>query len=268
MSILSRSLRSLGFPSPAVTKSGQSAFTSFARTHVGHVRQINEDRLFDCPEQGVWAIADGMGGHHGGDVAAEIVIASLREAGQDGNAYSEKAIEAALHSANRRIRDHVLSASGIIGSTAIVLYIANDRAHLFWAGDSRAYRIRHDHFELLTRDHSLVQELVDAGAISQEDAATHPRANVVTRALGIDSELAIDRLSFDLIERDCILLCSDGLSRSLRIDPTQQRIYNCESFADRLLREALIRDGSDNISFVIIHAETVIPTAKRVANEH
>jgi serine/threonine protein phosphatase PrpC len=225
-------------------------YTSVARTHVGLRRQINEDRVLDCPERGIWAIADGMGGHRGGDVAAEIVIGALRES--TGAMADPQSVEAALQRANQRIRDHALSAGGVIGSTVVVLHVVDDRACLLWVGDSRGYRIRTHRLEQLTRDHSLVQELVDAGAITDEAAASHPQANVVTRALGVDADLAIEQVSFRILPGDMLLLCSDGLSRSLEDNVADRPDA---ALADQLLENALRRDGSDNISFVVVRTE-------------
>lgn len=231
------------------------ACTSVARTHVGRVRQINEDRLLDCPERGLWAVADGMGGHRGGDVAAEIVIAALRETTEGAGALRTQDIEAALHRANLRIRQHALSAGGVIGSTVVVLHVAGEQAWLFWVGDSRGYRLRDAGFEQVTRDHSLVQELVDAGAIPPESAATHPQANVVTRALGVEAELLIEKRRFAVAANDLLLLCSDGLSRSLRDDAAPSGLETDDALADRLLDTALVRDGSDNISLVAVRVQ-------------
>jgi serine/threonine protein phosphatase PrpC len=252
MNLIARASRALAHRPAA---DGEGLHSSVARTHVGHRRQINEDRILDCPEHGLWAIADGMGGHRGGDVAAEIVIAALREVTAIADEPSQRDIEAALHRANQRIRAHALSAGGVIGSTVVALHLASDRARLFWAGDSRGYRIRAQRLEQLTRDHSLVQELVDAGAISREAAATHPQANVVTRALGVDAELAIETLTFQMLPGDTLLLCSDGLSRSLEADSGAFADAPDTALADQLLETALRRDGSDNISFVVVRAK-------------
>lgn len=255
MRLLAKARRVLGSaPHPTPARDG-IVFNSVARTHVGHRRQINEDRLLDCPERGLWAVADGMGGHRGGDVAAEIVINALREVAEAADSPCAQGIEAALHRANQHILDHPLSAGGVIGSTVVVLHVADDRAWLFWVGDSRGYRIRGHHLEQLTRDHSLVQQLVDAGVISKEAAATHPQANVVTRALGVEADLAIETLAFHLLSNDVLLLCSDGLSRSLREDAAKSVDASNGIFADQLLQTALSRDGSDNISFVAIRIQ-------------
>jgi serine/threonine protein phosphatase PrpC len=227
-------------------------FTSVARTHLGLVRQINEDRILDCPEHGLWAVADGMGGHRGGDIAAEIVITALREAADQARGPSITDIEAALHRANLRIRDHALSAGGVIGSTVVVLHVLGDAACLFWAGDSRGYRLRDGRLEQLTRDHSFVQELLDAGAITDEAAVIHPQANVVTRALGVKAKLEFEKRSFTLVPHDLLLICSDGLSRSLQEGPVPRARETDQQLADRLLQSTLSRDGSDNISFVVV----------------
>jgi serine/threonine protein phosphatase PrpC len=252
--MFARARRAFDHEVPVKQDMDPHALTSVARTHLGLVRQINEDRILDCPEHGLWAVADGMGGHRGGDVAAEIVIAALREAADRAGGPSVTDIEAALRRANLRIRDHVLSAGGVIGSTVVVLHVQADAACLIWAGDSRGYRLRGNRLEQLTRDHSLVQELLDAGAITNEMAATHPRANVVTRALGVAAELKFDKRSFTLAPQDLLLLCSDGLSRSLQEGPVPRAAETDEQFADRLLQSTLSRDGSDNISFVLVRA--------------
>ena len=239
------------------------ACTSVVRSHVGRVRQINEDRLLDCPERCLWAVADGMGGHRGGDIAAEIVVTALREAAERPGALRTQDIEAALHRANLRIREHALSAGGVIGSTVVVLHVADGQACLFWAGDSRGYRLRGAGFEQMTRDHSLVQELVDAGAITPESAATHPQANVVTRALGVEAELLIEKRCFAVRANDLLLLCSDGLSRSLQNDAGPYGRETNDALADRLLETALARDGSDNISLVVVRVQAVADDSLR-----
>jgi len=248
---------------PPENAPGGGSWSSVARTHVGRVRQINEDRLLNCPERGLWAVADGMGGHRGGDIAADIVISALREASERPETPLAHDIEAALHRANLRIREHALSAGGVIGSTVVVLYVTGERACLFWVGDSRGYRLRREGFEQLTRDHSLVQELVDAGAISPDAAATHPQANVVTRALGVEAELKIEKRLFPVAADDLLLLCSDGLSRSLGDDAMPARGETDDALADRLLQSALGRDGTDNITFVAVRFRACEPNATR-----
>lgn len=227
-----------------------SAFAcrSVSRTHVGRVRLINEDRVFDDPASGLWAVADGMGGHSGGDLAAQQIVDSLREAStrRIDAAGTREALQNAnvlIHARNRRLR---LDA----GATVVAAVLANGCLNIAWAGDSRAYRIAASGVQLLTHDHSVVQQLVDAGTISPDMAESHPYANVVTRALGIDPSIAVDSIAVTPCPGR-FLLCSDGLSRSLRIgDLTLEAPL--EQLAESLLAGALGRDGSDNVSFILI----------------
>lgn len=218
---------------------------STSRSHVGRVRTVNEDRVLERPDAGLWAVADGMGGHSGGGEAAEMLIGHLTQIPAP---IGDEAIAQALAAANAEI----LGASGgQSGTTAVVLHAVGDRAQLFWAGDSRAYLIRGGALKLLTRDHSVVQQLVDSGALTAEQAAHHPHANVITSALGVGETVTIDRALHRLIPGDRLLLCSDGLSRSL-CDRDVANADPLDAQADRLLTNALQRDGGDNISFALI----------------
>ena len=224
------------------------AVRSTHRTHVGRVRQVNEDRVLDRPERRLWAVADGMGGHSAGDRAAAAAIDALDALP---GPITAPAILEALHDANRSIAAQ--AERGGSGTTVVVAWGEGARLHLFWAGDSRAYRVREGRATPLTRDHSLVQELVDGGLLTEAEAERHPQANVVTRALGIAPGVAIETRATDLAPGDLLLLCSDGLSRSL--DPRDFAPgLALDTQADRLLRHALQRDGSDNASLVLIAA--------------
>lgn len=222
---------------------------SVSRSHVGLVRSLNEDRVFSCAEAGLWAIADGMGGHSGGDIAAQIVVDTLRNLVCDMCPIDFDQVLAALQTANSAIlarneRDHLEA-----GATVVVAF--NDGAHIriAWAGDSRAYLVG-ESTKLLTHDHSVVQELIDAGLINSEAALSHPHANVITRALGVSETLTVDTVNTSLDDQTLLILCSDGLSRTLA--EVQRASDGIEALADRLIANALSRDGSDNISFVLI----------------
>lgn len=222
------------------------SFSAVSRTHVGRVRTVNEDRVLDRTDRGLWAIADGMGGHRAGDVAAGIAIDALGRLADDDGPIDERTVVAALTAANAAI----IAATGN-DETCGTTIVAATPTRVFWAGDSRAYRIRDGRLTLLTRDHSVVQDLVDAGLLSAADALRHPHANVITRALGIGTELTVDSAPVELIAGDLLLLCSDGLSRSLdRRDFIPD--LGIEAQADRLLTNALQRDGSDNASLVLV----------------
>ena len=224
------------------------ACRSVSRTHVGRVRLINEDRVLDDPAARLWAVADGMGGHSGGDLAAQQIVDSLRQTAlhpvsPDTAARALQGANGQIHARNRRLG---LEA----GATVVMAVLAHDGLEITWAGDSRAYRIGAAGAELLTHDHSVVQQLVDAGTISPEMAERHPYANVVTRALGIDPDLVLDSITA-IPCAGRFLLCSDGLSRSLR-DEDLSAETSLEQLADTLLASALARDGSDNISLILI----------------
>ncbi|WP_206240213.1 PP2C family protein-serine/threonine phosphatase [Novosphingobium terrae] len=226
------------------------ACASAARSHVGHVRKINEDRLLDCPERGLWAVADGMGGLHGGDVAAELVIGALRQLVRQPDTITEPMILEALHKANAAILARGHDVGCTIGSTVVVLHLAGDQGTLFWAGDSRAYHRTQGAWVQVTRDHSVVQELVDAGLIDGDQARRHPKAHIITRALGITQEIDIAQETRIVSLGDCILLCSDGLTRMLNAQGFTLDT-DIRAAADALLSEALHLDGSDNISLIL-----------------
>lgn len=223
---------------------------SVSRSHVGRVRPINEDRVFADDASRCWAVADGMGGYAGGDVAAQSVVNELRALVAGGQP-SASDLNAALSRANWAVCARNLDLGQQAGATIVAAVIEGDTLHIAWAGDSRVYRIRDGVSEQLTHDHSLVQELVDANLLSVEAAAQHPQANVVTRALGVDVKTKLDFTSSDLLPGDLFLLCSDGLSRSMtsELPPWPS---TSDALADHLIGNALERDGTDNISLVLI----------------
>jgi serine/threonine protein phosphatase PrpC len=223
---------------------------SVSRSHVGLVRAINEDRVFDCPERRVWAIADGMGGHAGGDLAAQAVVDRLRGLTNGDQPIRFTDMLVALGQANGDIRQRNERLNAAAGATVVAAMVDGTRAHIAWAGDSRAYRFRDDRLTLLTHDHSVVQELVDAGLLSPDRAEQHPQSHVVTRALGVDDDPRLQTVSVDLKPNDRLLLCSDGLSRSLRADDMDSDVI--DTLVDRLLQNALARDGRDNVSLTMI----------------
>lgn len=222
------------------------AVRSTHRTHVGRVRQVNEDRVLDRPDRRLWAVADGMGGHSAGDRAAAAAIDALDALPEP---ITAPALLRALQAANRSIAAE--AERGGSGTTIVAAWAEAMRLRLFWAGDSRAYRVRDGRAVALTRDHSLVQELVDGGLLSEAEAERHPQANVVTRALGVAPDVAIETAECDLVAGDLILLCSDGLSRSLGPRDFAPGL-DLGIQADRLLMNALQRDGSDNASLVLV----------------
>jgi serine/threonine protein phosphatase PrpC len=241
-------------PPPVAATGGVWSVRSVSRSHVGRVRKINEDRLLDCADRGLWAVADGMGGHAAGDVAAEAVVASLKALTDAPSAIDARAIEAVLAYTGRRLHARTVGgAARMSGSTVVALHLDQGAGTLLWAGDSRAYRLRDGALARLSHDHSVVQELIDAGALTPEMAERHPKAHVVTRALGATSEVEIDIRPIDVRPGDLYLLCSDGLSRGPG-DPDLAALagQSIDAMADTLLDRALADGGQDNISLVLI----------------
>jgi serine/threonine-protein phosphatase Stp1 len=228
-------------------------FISWAKTHVGTVRTCNEDAMVNRPDLGLWAVADGAGGHSRGDVASRSVVEALGSiplnlpAGELLAQVRQKMAETheALRPADEDGR-HEISAS-----TVVVLIVRGDHYACLWAGDSRCYLLRDGQLVQITRDHSLVQELVDAGAIMPEQAETHPSANVITRAVGSEGDLDLDKVSDRLLPGDRFLLCSDGLCKTLP-DMEIADLLATSPPAEHLVEAALAHQGRDNITAVAI----------------
>jgi protein phosphatase/serine/threonine-protein phosphatase Stp1 len=233
-------------------------FRAHAVTHPGTVRGHNEDVFVDRPEIGLWAVADGAGGHQAGEVAADMVASALRAI--PGTLSAEDTI---LQIRQRMTETHAalqdraaLQGSGtIIASTVVVLVVRQGRFGCLWAGDSRAYLLRNGDFRQITRDHSLVQELVDAGHLKAQDAEHHPRANVITRAVGASGEtLELDMVTGGIRGGDRFLLCTDGLSKAVD-DAALAGIMRADGpdrAADKLLAAALAHKARDNVTAVVL----------------
>lgn len=229
-----------------------SGFDQVAKTHVGCRRKLNEDALLACPDQGLWAVADGMGGHDAGEVASATVVEALSQCSS-----ADEAL-ASLSDVNARLVEMARANfdSRTVGSTVVGL-VADERAFTcFWAGDSRAYRVRDRAITRLTRDHSLVQDLVDAGMIEEAAAEGHPNANVITRAVGASDHLHVETVTGDVRSGDLFLLASDGLTRVVNDDELLVGLQggDLEASAERLLRLALDREAPDNVSLILLRA--------------
>lgn len=233
-------------------------FECISRTHVGLQRKINEDSLFVDAERGLWAVADGMGGHEAGEIASTMVTDALRclPIVRDLDELAAQAVEA-LRQVNRALIE--LARSGdrnreaTIGTTVVGLAIADGSFRCFWMGDSRAYRLRGGEITRLTRDHSLVQNLVDAGMLRPEEADTHEDANLITRAVGAAEEVEVDIVSGDARPGDQFLLASDGLTRVVRDEELAAELQRAPpaQAADNLIETVLARGAPDNVSLII-----------------
>jgi serine/threonine protein phosphatase PrpC len=223
-----------------------------SRSHVGRVRTVNQDRVLVRSDRGLWAVADGMGGHSGGGQAADTAIEALDSLARSTAPIDQALICEALARANTDIyadaRDHGRTS----GTTVVVAAWNGADLTVCWAGDSRAYLVRDRQAQQLTHDHSVVGELIEAGLLTEQMAAGHPQANVVTRALGASPMVAIDSVSTTLRDGDLLLLCSDGLSRSLDPRDFTHLPDGLEDIAERLVTKALQRDGGDNTSLIVV----------------
>lgn len=231
-------------------------FQSWASSHPGAVRAHNEDSFVDRSDLGLWAVADGAGGHDAGELASGMLKEEL-EAIPPGLSASELLAQVRLRveDVHQALREKAAERGprSVIASTLVVVLARDGHYACLWAGDARAYLLRGGVLAQVTRDHSLVQELVDAGAITAEEAEGHPRANVITRAIGAADTLELDKVSGQLVVGDRFLLCSDGLNKTLS-DVELAGFLTEAGPADRLVSEALARRASDNITVVAIEA--------------
>ncbi len=231
---------------------------SVARTHVGAIRVVNEDRLFNAANDGLWAIADGMGGHANGDVAAEITVGALARLVGQALPICLGSIAGALDEANGLVLDLTPDRHRKSGSTVAGLLIDGTDAVVFWAGDSRVYRSRDGRLDLLTHDHRVVQDLIDAGTLSPEQARRHPNASVISRAVGGGPTLDLASCTDAARAGDIYLLCSDGLSDLVDPEAIATIIGEDDGVAaDALVALALATGGTDNISLIIVSLDAV-----------
>lgn len=230
-------------------------------TDKGQVREGNEDALL--VRDSVFAVADGMGGHLAGEVASATALQPIAEL--DGRVFSDAA------EAVTALREAVVSANATVsklatdnasyrgmGTTLTAALIEGRRMHIAHVGDSRAYLLRDGQFSQLTDDHTLVQHLVDEGQISREEAATHPQRSIITRAIGVSTDVDVDSLTLDLRPGDQLLLCSDGLTGVIDDDIIEGELTpgtDAEATVNRLVDLANEGGGPDNITVVLLRYE-------------
>ena len=230
-----------------------------SRSDVGKVRSNNEDALLARPQVGLWAVCDGMGGYERGEWASDRITSALGAAPVSGDFDADTAaIAAAIHGANAAIYAEAHGSGGPMGSTVVALLVSGRRFAVLWAGDSRAYLLRGGELHRLSRDHSQVQEMVDRGLLTAEEARGHPMSNILTRAAGVEPGLALDAIADEVEVGDVFLLCSDGLHgvvsdteivRALTLRPHDA----CESLVDLTLS----RGAPDNVTVIAVACEEV-----------
>jgi len=232
-------------------------WVSAGATDKGAVRTVNQDAYLNRPDLGLWAVADGMGGHSDGALASQAIVAGLGLLSHPkrlGSAARE--VRAILRQVNQDLLDLAgnLRTEDLIGSTVVVLLAVGGHCAVLWVGDSRAYRLRDGALTQLTTDHSHTQALVDAGALLPEQSQGHPLSNVLLRAVGSEDHLDVDGQIARIRAGDRYLLCSDGLYREL--DPQTMVAILGTSEPDRsaesLVQQACQRGGRDNVTVVVV----------------
>jgi serine/threonine protein phosphatase PrpC len=237
----------------------------FGLTDVGRRRESNQDSLLVAPERGLYAVADGMGGHAAGEVASHIAIEALSEVLRDvafltDHTDSQTAgtrLQGAFVEGNQRICDSVVTRGEWrgMGTTIVALVTLGDRAVIGHVGDSRAYLLRDGKLRRLTNDHSWVSEQVRMGLMTDEEAHRHPMRNIVTRALGNRPALDVDINESEAVPADVFLLCSDGLNSMLTdveiTETLQANRQDPETACQKLVEAANAKGGEDNITVIV-----------------
>lgn len=233
-----------------------------AVTHPGLERDNNEDCYLSMPDEGIWLVADGMGGHEAGEVASAIVRDTVKRLQQQPN-YRNNPLSATIQAAHQAVLDAVANGQGApgMGSTIVALRSDQRQYEVAWVGDSRAYlwtpTTDGGRLEQLSKDHSYVQMLLESGVITAADADHHPERNIITQCLG-SSELAqvqVDTVHGQWQKGQWVLLCSDGLSDEVddnTIAQLLQHSEDCDIAVDQLLHAALTNGGHDNVTLQLI----------------
>ena len=233
---------------------------SAADTNVGLVREINEDSILSLPDMQLWAVADGMGGYEAGNVASNMIVRSLEAiTQQDSLNELVNNIEDGLIDVNNRILEYsdIMLDGRTFGSTVVSLLIKGRVGICLWAGDSRLYRFRNKKLVQLSRDHSQIEEQIQQGLLTAEEALNHPESNVITRAIGASAEIYIDINVFSTQVGDVFLLCSDGLYNMVSEQTIGETLGSLpiEQAVDSLIQQALEQGADDNVSVILVKGE-------------
>jgi len=245
-----------------------SVWIGIGRSEIGLLRTSNQDAFAAIDRLGLWAVADGMGGHVGGEVAAQTAIASVKaqaELSADLLHHGQSTPTEFLTNLIAQAHDAILGRAKLepklkgMGTTIVLLSILASQtstAHVAHLGDSRAYRFRSGTLTPLTRDHTLIERYLARGILTEKSARTHPERHVLTRALGMSSPVNPVVTSYPLQQEDLLLLCSDGLTKMLSDDDIRGMFTKAKGdpirTCDRLIAESLKRGGEDNVTVVVI----------------
>lgn len=245
---------------------------SAARSHEGRVRKSNEDSFCAQPRRGIWAVADGMGGHENGEWASAEITGAIARL-PDPASFEEgcQALAGAIQEANRRIWAEAQTRGIQMGSTIVALTICDRHFAVLWVGDSRAYLLRAGTLYQLSRDHSQVQEMIDRGLLEPEAAESHPMSHVLARAVGVMETVDVDVIADELEAGDVFLLCSDGLTGRVADGELADMLAagGMAAVTERLERLTLERGAPDNVTIIAVAVDetTMLSFAPPVRSE-
>ena len=234
---------------------GRSRIEHAALSHEGRVRTNNEDAYCVRAEDGLFLVADGMGGHENGEWASAAIAEAISSVvlPPDFDAASQ-AVAEALHGANAVIYAEAQSRGLQMGSTAVALLVRDERFAILWVGDSRAYLRRDGQLIQMSHDHTQVQEMIDRGLLTPEDAEGHPMSHILARAMGVRAHVEVDVITDETEPGDVFLLCSDGLTA--RVEPREIEAVlgdaDADSRARRLVGMTLERGAPDNVTVITV----------------
>ena len=231
---------------------------------IGMVRNLNEDfaEYFECDEFKIYVVADGMGGHNAGEVASKMAAEGLVEYIKEH--FNKESNDIILRNAIGKINNDIYIRSlksdsfNGMGTTLTACFITNDGVRVANIGDSSCFGIKGDRIVKITKDHSLVQELVDSGSITENEAANHPKKNIITRAVGTSNNVQVDIFNININEYEAYLLCSDGLTNEVTKEDIIDVINEEKSFSiacERLVNIAKYKGGRDNITVLLFGGE-------------
>jgi serine/threonine protein phosphatase Stp1 len=230
---------------------------SAALTHQGRVRDNNQDSYCARERDGLWAVADGMGGHEGGEWASARLAEELERIALPGDlAQAGERVADAIRAANAAILAEAAERGRQMGSTIVALIVQGQHYLLLWVGDSRAYRLRDGAFTQLSRDHTQVQEMVERGLLEPAEAPGHPMGHILSRAVGVRGELQVDRAEGEVRPGDVFLLCSDGLHSYVDEGEIKRLLGrgSPERALDELVALTLAAGAPDNVTAIAIWA--------------
>jgi len=236
-----------------------------SKTDIGKVRSSNQDSYAagELTDGTVWAVVcDGMGGANGGNIASANAVKIISE--YISSSYHKEMssnsiktlLQSSIYGANVRLFDMSRTIESLkgMGTTVVAVIISNGIAHIAHAGDSRAYILREGKLTQITKDHSIVQSMIDKGQITEEEAENHPNKNLITRALGIADDITVDYNEVDFYEDDCMLICTDGLTNFASTEEIEKNLleHNFYEYPQKLIDVANSNGGGDNITIVML----------------